>query len=81
MPSRVYQGVFWEIINRQIGHLGIKIRGVKMKILGILHDFRIFFIGKGSFYRTLGKARKIHGLQVEKKIGCISIPSKSVQVF
>jgi len=23
-----------------------------MKILGILHDFRIFFIGKGYFYFT-----------------------------
>jgi hypothetical protein len=30
-----------------------------MKILGILHDFRIFFIGKGFFNWTLGKARKI----------------------
>jgi len=30
-----------------------------MKISGILHDYRIFFIGKGSFYRTLRKARKI----------------------
>jgi len=30
-----------------------------MKILGILHDFRIFFIGKGSFNRILRKARKI----------------------
>ena len=56
----VYQGVlgmvllmpFWEIFNRQIGHLG-------MKIWGILHDFRIVFIGKGSFYHTLRKARKI----------------------
>ena len=36
-----------------------------MKILGILHDFRIFFIGKGSFYQTLGKARKIPVLQQE----------------
>jgi hypothetical protein len=35
-----------------------------MKILGNLHDFRIFFIGKGSFYQTLGKARKIPGLPV-----------------
>jgi hypothetical protein len=26
------------------------------------HNFRIFFIGKGSFYQTLGKARKIPGL-------------------
>jgi hypothetical protein len=50
---------FWEILNRQIGHLGIKIRGVRMKLLGILHDFRIFFIGKGSFYQTLRKDRKI----------------------
>jgi hypothetical protein len=33
-----------------------------MKILGILHDFGIFFIGKGSFDRTLGKARKIPAL-------------------
>jgi hypothetical protein len=30
-----------------------------MKISGILHDFRIFFIGKESFYQTLMKARKI----------------------
>jgi hypothetical protein len=42
--------------------LGIKLMGVRMKIVGILHDFRIFFIGKGSFYRTLGKARKIPAL-------------------
>jgi hypothetical protein len=41
--------------------LGIEIRG-KNEILGNLHDFRIFFIGKGSFYQTLGKARKIPGL-------------------
>jgi hypothetical protein len=34
-------------------------KGVRMKISGILHDFRIFFIGKGSFYQTLMKARKI----------------------
>jgi hypothetical protein len=33
-----------------------------MKILGILHDFRIFFIGKGSFYQILGKAGKIPAL-------------------
>jgi hypothetical protein len=26
-----------------------------MKMLGILIDFRIFFIGKGSFYWTLGE--------------------------
>jgi len=25
-----------------------------MQILGILYDFRIFFIGKGSFYHTPG---------------------------
>ena len=30
-----------------------------MKILVILHDFRIFFIGKGSFYHFLRKTRKI----------------------
>jgi hypothetical protein len=30
-----------------------------MNILGILHDFIIFFIGKGSFYWTLRKASKI----------------------
>ena len=30
-----------------------------MKIFGILHDFRIFFIGKGSSYQTLRKARQI----------------------
>ena len=49
---------FWERFNPQSGHLGIK-----MKILGILNDLtlslRIFFIGKGSFYQTLRKARKI----------------------
>jgi len=33
-----------------------------MKILGILHDFRIYFIGKGSFNLTMGKARKIPAL-------------------
>ena len=32
-----------------------------MKMLGILHDFRIFFVGKISFYWTLRKARKIPG--------------------
>jgi hypothetical protein len=37
-------------------------KGVRNKILGILHDFRIFFIGKRSFYRTPGKARKIPDL-------------------
>jgi hypothetical protein len=45
--------------------LGIKLMGVRMKIVGILHDFRIFFIGKGSFYRTLGKARKIPALYLD----------------
>ena len=30
-----------------------------MKILGIFHDFRIFFIEEDSFYWTLIKARKI----------------------
>jgi hypothetical protein len=30
-----------------------------MTILGILHEFRIFFIGIGSFYWTLKKTRKI----------------------
>jgi hypothetical protein len=30
--------------------------------LGILYDFKIFFSGKGPFYRTLGKARKISAL-------------------
>ena len=33
-----------------------------MKILGILHDIRIFCIGKGSFYRTLKTAEKIPAL-------------------
>ena len=47
---------FWEIINGQIGHQN---KGVEMKISGILHDFRIFFIGKWSFYHTLRNARKI----------------------
>ena len=32
---------------------------VRMNILGILHDFRIFFIGKWSFYWTLRKTSKI----------------------
>jgi stalled ribosome alternative rescue factor ArfA len=27
-------------------------------MLGILHDFRIFLIGKGSFQRNLRKVRK-----------------------
>ena len=36
----------WEIFSRPIGHFGIKITGVRMKILGILHDFRIFFVGR-----------------------------------
>ena len=36
----------WEIFSQLIGHFGIKIRGVRMKILGILHDFRIFFVGR-----------------------------------
>jgi hypothetical protein len=34
-------------------------KGVRRKNLGILHDFKTFFIGKGSFYPTLRKARKI----------------------
>ena len=33
-----------------------------MKILGIFHDFRTFFIGKGSFYQTLGKVGIIPAL-------------------
>jgi len=37
-------------------------KGVRMNILGILYDFRIFFVGKGSFYRILGKTRKIPAL-------------------
>jgi hypothetical protein len=37
-----------------------------MKILGILHDFRIFFIGKVFFYWTLKKARKIPAIRFEK---------------
>ena len=66
--SGVYQGVlgmvllvpFWEIFNGQIGHKsGNQNKGVAMKILGILHDFRIFFIGNGSFKQILRKARKI----------------------
>jgi len=35
-----------------------------MKILGILYDFRIFFIGKGSFYRTLGKDKKFLSFRI-----------------
>ena len=34
-------------------------KGVRIKIWGILHDVRIFCIGKGSFCRTLRKVRKI----------------------
>ena len=59
----VYQGVlgmvllvwFWEIFNWQIGHLGIKIR---MRILGSLHDFRIFSLGKGPFTGSWGRLEK-----------------------
>ena len=50
---------FWEIINWQISHFGNQNKGVRMKSLGILHDFRIFFIGNGSFNRFLRKTRKI----------------------
>ena len=42
--------------------IGNQNKGVRMKILGILHDFRIFFIGKGSFYRTLGMLKKFPAL-------------------
>ena len=35
--------------------LGNQNKWVRMKMLGILIDFRIFFIGKGSFYWTLGE--------------------------
>jgi hypothetical protein len=42
--------------------IGNKNKRVRMRILGILHDFIIFFIGKGTFYQTLRKTRKIPAL-------------------
>jgi hypothetical protein len=36
-----------------------------MKILETLHDFRIFFIGKGSFYQTQKNARNIPALLLQ----------------
>ena len=70
IPTTVWQGfikVFWEwyfwynfgkfLIDKL--PFGNKNKEVRMKTLGILHDFRTFFIGKGSFYRTLRKIRKI----------------------
>jgi hypothetical protein len=37
---------------------------VRMKIFGILNDFRIFFIGKGSFNPTIGNVRRIPTLKL-----------------
>ena len=43
--------------------IGNQKNGIRMKIVWILHDFRIFSLGKGPFTgRTLGKARKIPAL-------------------
>jgi NAD/NADP transhydrogenase beta subunit len=42
-------------------------KGARLKILGILHAFRIFFNGKGSFYLNLEKARNISDLVIFQK--------------
>jgi hypothetical protein len=43
----------------KIAQIGNQNKGIRMNIL---QDFRIFFIEKGSYYRTLVKARKIPAL-------------------
>ena len=40
---------FWEIFNRQIGHLGIKIRGLEWKFWEFYMILEYFSLGKGLF--------------------------------
>ena len=55
---------------------------VRINIWGILHDFRIFFIGKGSFCLTLRKARKIPASYCNKvKQQCINLVIISFRLF
>jgi hypothetical protein len=54
-------GNFWLKIE-QFWPFGNQNKGARLKILGILHAFRIFFNRKGSFYLNLEKARNISDL-------------------